>query len=52
MVRVQAHGGPDDHVLYLHDEVGLAMRCLSIIDLVGGHQPFVDDGRCLVSAAR
>lgn len=34
-----AHRGPDDDGFYVHDNVGLAMRRLSIIDVAGGHQP-------------
>ncbi len=33
------HRGPDDDGFYVHDNVGLAMRRLSIIDLAGGKQP-------------
>ena len=34
-----AHRGPDDDGFYVHENVGLAMRRLSIIDVSGGHQP-------------
>jgi len=33
------HRGPDEDGFYLKDNVGLAMRRLSIIDLAGGRQP-------------
>ena len=33
------HRGPDDDGFYVHDNVGMAMRRLSIIDLAGGKQP-------------
>ncbi len=33
------HRGPDDDGFYIHENVGLAMRRLSIIDLAGGKQP-------------
>jgi asparagine synthase (glutamine-hydrolysing) len=33
------HRGPDDDGFYLRENVGLAMRRLSIIDLAGGKQP-------------
>ena len=33
------HRGPDDEGYWIHRNVGLAMRRLSIIDLKGGHQP-------------
>ena len=34
-----AHRGPDDDGFYVKENVGLAMRRLSIIDVSGGHQP-------------
>ena len=34
-----AHRGPDDDGFYVRENVGLAMRRLSIIDVSGGHQP-------------
>jgi len=39
MNRAIAHRGPDDDGFYLKDNVGLAMRRLSIIDLASGKQP-------------
>ena len=33
------HRGPDDDGFYVHDNVGMAMRRLAIIDLAGGKQP-------------
>lgn len=33
------HRGPDEDGFYIKENVGLAMRRLSIIDLAGGHQP-------------
>ena len=39
MNRAIAHRGPDDDGFYLNENVGLAMRRLSIIDVAGGHQP-------------
>ena len=33
------HRGPDDDGFYLHENVGLAMRRLAIIDLASGKQP-------------
>jgi asparagine synthase (glutamine-hydrolysing) len=48
----QVHRGPDDEGYYFddRDEVALAMRRLSIIDVAGGHQPMASaDGRlCIV----
>ena len=34
-----AHRGPDDDGFYVNENVGLAMRRLSIIDVSGGKQP-------------
>jgi asparagine synthase (glutamine-hydrolysing) len=40
-----AHRGPDDWGFFIEGGVGLGMRRLSIIDLVGGNQPmFNEDG--------
>src|SRR5947207_6589594 len=39
MNRAIAHRGPDDEGFYINENVGLAMRRLSIIDVTGGHQP-------------
>ena len=37
------HRGPDDEGYYEHDNVGLAMRRLSIIDISTGHQPISNE---------
>lgn len=37
------HRGPDDEGFYNYQNVGLAMRRLSIIDLSGGHQPIFSE---------
>lgn len=37
------HRGPDDSGDYLDDQAGLAMRRLSIVDLVTGHQPIANE---------
>ncbi|HXT68042.1 MAG TPA: asparagine synthase (glutamine-hydrolyzing) [Nitrospiraceae bacterium] len=37
--------GPDDEGIYLTQEIGLAMRRLSIIDLHTGHQPVCNEDR-------
>ena len=42
MARSLAHRGPDDEGYYVSGHVGLGFRRLSIIDLVGGHQPMTD----------
>jgi asparagine synthase (glutamine-hydrolysing) len=39
MCRIITHRGPDDQGVMLKPGVALGMRRLSIIDLVGGHQP-------------
>lgn len=49
MAATLVHRGPDDQGLYEAPGVGLANRRLSIIDIAGGHQPFVsDDGQIAV----
>jgi asparagine synthase (glutamine-hydrolysing) len=44
------HRGPDEDGFFAHDNVGLAMRRLSIIDLAGGQQPIfnADGTKCIV----
>jgi asparagine synthase (glutamine-hydrolysing) len=43
------HRGPDDHGVFAGDGVALGNQRLSIIDVAGGHQPFVsDDGKVVV----
>lgn len=43
------HRGPDDHGVFAAEGVALGNRRLSIIDIAGGHQPFVsDDGQIVV----
>src|SRR2546423_2096764 len=37
-----AHRGPDDEGYFVSGPIGLGFRRLSIIDLVGGHQPMAD----------
>lgn len=37
------HRGPDDDGVYLEADVGLGHRRLSILDISGGHQPWLDD---------
>lgn len=39
MNRAIVHRGPDDDGFYIKENVGMAMRRLSIIDLAGGKQP-------------
>jgi len=43
MNNVMVHRGPDDSGIYFKNNVGLAHRRLSIIDLEGGHQPMSNE---------
>jgi asparagine synthase (glutamine-hydrolysing) len=43
MCRVIRHRGPDDQGTLVLESVALGMRRLSIIDLVGGHQPMANE---------
>jgi asparagine synthase (glutamine-hydrolysing) len=43
MNRQIAHRGPDDDGFFVEDNIGLAMRRLSIIDVQAGHQPLSDE---------
>jgi asparagine synthase (glutamine-hydrolysing) len=43
MSRQIAHRGPDDDGVFIAQNVGLAMRRLSIIDLQTGHQPLSNE---------
>ena len=46
MCDIISHRGPDDHGIYVNENVGLGHRRLSIIDLESGHQPmFSQDQR-------
>jgi asparagine synthase (glutamine-hydrolysing) len=47
MADVVAYRGPDDDGMYVSDRIGLAMRRLSIIDLVGGKQPIHNEDSTL-----
>ncbi len=44
------HRGPDDDGFYVHENIGLAMRRLSIIDVAGGKQPIYNQDKttCIV----
>lgn len=43
------HRGPDDRGVYAADGMAIGNQRLSIIDILGGHQPFVsDDGQIVV----
>jgi len=41
------HRGPDDSGEYIHDNLGLGFRRLSIIDLAGGHQPMSNQDKSI-----
>lgn len=45
MCATLIHRGPDDDGFYISDNVGLAMRRLSIIDIEGGRQPIFNEHR-------
>jgi asparagine synthase (glutamine-hydrolysing) len=45
MNRSIVHRGPDDEGFFLEENVGLAMRRLSIIDLKTGHQPLANENQ-------
>ena len=50
MARVLVHRGPDDCGVLMGDGIGLAHRRLSIVDIVGGHQPMsTEDGALSIS---
>jgi asparagine synthase (glutamine-hydrolysing) len=42
-----AHRGPDDDGFYVRENIGLAMRRLSIIDVQTGHQPISNEDESL-----
>ena len=43
MNRMQSHRGPDGNDIWSDDSCGLAHARLSIVDLVGSHQPILSD---------
>ena len=45
MNRQIVHRGPDDEGFFVEENVGLAMRRLSIIDVKSGHQPIANENR-------
>ena len=47
MCQAIIHRGPDDEGIYVRDHVGLGMRRLSIIDLVGGRQPIANEDQTI-----
>lgn len=47
MCQSIVHRGPDDEGTYAKGSIGLGMRRLSIIDLVGGHQPIHNEDKSI-----
>lgn len=47
MAQTIYHRGPDDQKFYIGENVGLAARRLSIIDLVGGQQPVANEDKTI-----
>ena len=45
MNRAIMHRGPDEEGFYVNEDVGIAMRRLSIIDLAGGTQPIHNEDK-------
>jgi len=43
MCDVLVHRGPNDEGYYIHENIGLGMRRLSIVDLKTGHQPIQNE---------
>lgn len=43
MTDVMIHRGPNDRGTYMSDGIALGVRRLSIVDVEGGHQPFVNE---------
>lgn len=41
MCDIMSHRGPDDHGIFVSENIGLGHRRLSIIDLSSGHQPMM-----------
>ncbi len=47
MMDSMVHRGPDDAGKYIHKNIGLGFRRLSIIDLSTGHQPITNEDRSI-----
>ena len=47
MVKLLVHRGPVDEGLFVAPGIGLGMRRLSIIDLIGGRQPMINEDETL-----
>src|SRR5438128_10853181 len=48
MCKVIRHRGPDDQGVWVGDGMAMGMRRLSIIDLVGGHQPIFNEDQSVL----
>jgi asparagine synthase (glutamine-hydrolysing) len=48
MARKIVHRGPDDEGFYIHKNIGIAVKRLSIIDIAGGHQPIGNEDDTVV----
>src|SRR5260370_24304663 len=48
MCQTIVHRGPDDEGIFVKQNTGLGMRRLSIIDLVGGHQPIFNEDQSIL----
>src|SRR5579884_3578107 len=48
MCKIIRHRGPDDQGTWVGDGVALGMRRLSIIDVVGGHQPIFNEDQSIL----
>lgn len=48
MTDAMIHRGPDDEGFYVDEHISLGMRRLSIIDVVGGHQPIFNEDKTKV----
>jgi asparagine synthase (glutamine-hydrolysing) len=49
MTDVMRHRGPNDRGTYTSPGIALGIRRLSIIDVAGGHQPFLNEDRSVVA---
>jgi Glutamine amidotransferase domain len=49
MTDVMTHRGPNDRGTYASPGIALGVRRLSIVDVEGGHQPFLNEERSVVA---
>ena len=50
MTDAMEHRGPDDSGYYIAEGVAIGVRRLSIVDVVGGHQPMANESGTIVAA--